>query len=306
MVVLILLICLVFNYSQAQNKKDQIENLTHQIDSLKIRVVSEQSQSVKKSFEIDSLKNQLKISNNKVLELLDGVSKLEYSLNQKTDSIKVLIEQSAWIFDSRKYDYTKDCIHYNYSIPYVHSSPFSDSINSLINIMIASLNFDDFGIDTEQINCKEQFKDWSVGLCPAPLFHETFLEKLEHKKYISIVYSVLNGYCGTTAPFLGHLSFNMRVSDRKQIEFNETVQAKEKLLLDVSNYYANTPFRDVFFENENYKFDIVESVKNLKINDLTFYFKNDKLYLIFWDGALTVYQETHEIPLPIYQEFMQL
>ena len=78
---------------------------------------------------------------------------------------------------------------------------------------------------------------------------------------------------------------NIRLSDYSTIEFVETKIGKEKLIEDVSNYYQSMPKINSDDYGQNWKYDVVKSISKWRIDDLTFYFDDNQLFLIFSDGA---------------------
>lgn len=300
----------------SQNKKDQIINLNARIDSLNNELDQEKKQVKEKLDEIYILKNQLTEANKKDRERITEITQLKVELNEKIDSIKILIEDNSWMFNCVEQHYTKECIQYEMLLPWITSSPFPDSINQKINNEISQIGFAEYipkiMNDTDcsqfknELDCNEEFKSWEVRVCDAPITYWSYMDKVEHKKYLSLVNQITIGACGTTAPAVGYLSFNMRMSDLTIIEFVETKHGKEKLIQDVTNYYINMPFDNDFYEGENYKYDVVTAIRKWKIDDLSFYFKNNKLHLIFSDNGAAVQNKIHEIPLPIFQDFLNL
>jgi hypothetical protein len=77
---------------------------------------------------------------------------------------------------------------------------------------------------------------------------------------------------------------------------------KNKLLYEIDSHLLKQPLIDQYGKS----YPILSEIENWDVNDLTFYFKNDTLRLIFVNGANGIENQTFDISLPKLQNYLNL
>lgn len=125
--------------------------------------------------------------------------------------------------------------------------------------------------------------------------------KIEQGKYLSILMVVryqAGGNWGNT----GYNSLNFL--GEKKIEIPTDQNVKKMLIKEIEEYLSQNPM--VGIDAEGIKYPIINEIQQWNIDDLTFYFKEDVLRLIFNNGAHGVWNQTFDFPLPRLQKYLNL
>ena len=324
----------------AQSKKEQIIDLNYKIDSLTLITQSNKEKIISLNFKIDSLvfsftdlkrnsdatisKQNVQISASVIAikELNIEVDVLKINLNKKNielDSIKkslelAKIEEERLFFDTINAKVTYNCYYYESDFPYIISSTTNDSIRKNINLLIREASFKIPSIMDNQDyksfrKCEEGDYNHITSLhlqhvtndgcdwCQSEFYSS--VTSIEQSNYISILFSVLY----TAGGNWGNKGYNsLNLKNNKIITIPNNLNVKKKLIEEVKDYLIYNPFNDT----DGKKYPILDEIQKWGIEDLTFYFKNNTLRLIFVNGAHGVWNQTFDIPLPKMQQYLNL
>ena len=311
----VLIIFILFvNLCFSQSKKKQIEILNRKIDSLNQRTIDFESQFLKTKSDLTDTKSLFeKLKENNEL-LFNEKNKLETELLKKSNLLNILQDSISLLrnntvkkllFDTIHSDIIHKCYYYSGEFPYIISSLQNDSIRKEINKLIqetcfkipsvmANQNYKDYrncglgDYDHKKDNCA-----WCIDE------FDSYLSNIENDKYLSILFRVGFSAGGNW----GHTGYNsINLKDGKIITIPNEINVKKKLMEEISDYFRDNPLVDI----EGNPYPIINEIKNWTISDLTFYFKENKLRLIFVNGAHGLWNQTVDVELPKLQGFLNL
>jgi hypothetical protein len=298
----------------SQSKKKQIELLNRMVDSLNQRAIDFENQFLKIKSDLTNTKslfenlkenNQLLIDENKKLETEFFIK--SNLLNILQDSINILRNNSSkkLLYDTIHSRIIHKCYYYDGDFPYIVSSPQNDSVRKEINKLIqetcfkipsvmSNRNYKDYR------NCSSgdyDHKNDPCGWCTNDF--QAFLSRIENDKYFSILFQVSFSAGGNW----GHTGYNsLNLKDGKIITIPNDLNVKKKFMEEISEYFKFNPLVDI----EGRQYPIIDEIKNWMMTDLTFYFKENKLRLIFVNGAHGLWNQTIDIELPRLQDYLNL
>ncbi|MDC1403624.1 hypothetical protein N8328_04390 [Crocinitomicaceae bacterium] len=315
----LLIFLLISTTSFAQNKKEQIEILNFRVDSLNTVLATTRDNSAKDiSILNDKIKKvrdeltNLQTSNNKLTKEND-ILKLDLGeLSKENDKLK--LGNSSWSFDTIHAKVTHSCYYYVSSFPYFISSTQNDSIRKKINSLIRETSFKipsimqngdyknfrkceegdynhliaEHGQHVLQSDC-----DW----CQSEFYSS--VENIEQSNYLSILMRV-DYEAGGNWRHSGYNSLNFK--NNKIITIPNSLSVKNKLIEEIKDYLLNNPLIDI----DGNKYPIINEIQQWNIDDLTFYFKNDSLRLVFVNDAHGVWNQTFDVQLPKLQQYLKL
>ena len=324
---LFLLMLLPFTYS-AQSKKKQIALLKYKLDSLNIVFVNLKNES---ELSISTLNSDLKksVSTNKTLssELencindkksvyeklnaeLTNVKKQKTKLTDELDSLSRLLEieknnKSIFKFDTIESEKTYTCYFYTSKYPHLISAPLSEAERLKINTLIKEMSFKVPAVmqnnDYKQYRkCEEGYYDNTNKSCDwcYERFHSQILS-IETDNYISILMQV-EFEAGGNWSNRGYNSLLLK--NNKVITIPSNQNTKNILISDIKKHLLKNPFID----NDNREYPILSEIQKWNIDDLTFYFKNNELRLIFNNGEHGYLNMDFDIALPQLQKMLNL
>ena len=103
-----------------------------------------------------------------------------------------------------------------------------------------------------------------------------------------------------TGDTVGYNSLNFK--NNKIITIPNSLSVKNKLIEEIKDYLLNNPLID----RDGNKYPIINEIQQWNIDDLTFYFKNDSLRLVFVNEAHGVWNQTFDVQLPKLQQYLKL
>ncbi len=313
-------LCLLISFnSHGQNKREQITILHFKIDSLNLCIDSLNELSNTK---IASLNREVQLLNTENKNLSYDLNQLEILTNQhKRNSDKLNKQLDSLISASKtiKYDtisasITHECYYYNSDFPYIISAPYSDESRIRMNSKIRDLSFRIPSIMQNEDykafrSCKEGDYNHTTALhdkhaaspdcdwCQS-LFHST-IEYVEQGRYFSVLMAV--GY--SAGGNWGHLGYNaITFKEGQVISIPTNPSVKSLLLAEIKEYLTKSPMID----RDGNPYPILKEIEKWDLSDLTFYFKNDTMHLIFNNGAYGIWNQTFDMPLPLLQRSLNL
>jgi hypothetical protein len=327
-------LCFISISINAQSKKVQISQLNFRVDSIQQTLNEERKKCEGSIYELNNqlskcnigmrdLKIELGIVNknlkNKLIEL-DGVNQIlenkTIELEKIAKSLELLkLKNSSWSFDTLRANDEHTCYYYESHFPYIISSSLSDTSRKNINEKIretsfkvpAVMNNEDYKsfrkCDEGDYNHSKPEHNQHViydecSWCQSSFFSDVM--NIEQSKYVSILMEV--GYqMGGNWSHQGYNSVNFKNNEIIKIPSNPSV--KNKLVEEIKEYLIKNPMID---EETGNKYPILNEIMPWSIDDLTFYFKNDTLRLIFSNGAHGNSHQILDIPLPKLQQHLNL
>jgi len=101
----------------------------------------------------------------------------------------------------------------------------------------------------------------------------------------------------------GHKGYNeLMMNGNKQIKIPSNASVKAQLMNEIRMYLDETPLIDI----DGFEYPIYDEINMHSIDDLTFYFKNNKLRIIYVNGAHGVWNQDFDIPLPRLRDHLKL
>jgi hypothetical protein len=127
----------------------------------------------------------------------------------------------------------------------------------------------------------------------------SIVKNIEQNNYLSILMVVEY----TAGGNWGHVGYNsLNFKNDKIITIPNSESIKNKLIEEIKDHLLYYPLIDI----DGNKYPILNEIAKWNIDDLTFYFKNDSLRLVFVNGAHGVWNQTFDIPLPKLQKYISL
>lgn len=222
-------------------------------------------------------------------------------------------ETEKYTFETIKDSVTFTCYYYKSEYPKINNSesknPNVENINNLIRdcsfqipAIMSNENYKNFrkcikGSYNNQkslhdLHVTNQDCEW----CKSEFYSEVLL--IEQKKYFSLLMQVEY----TAGGNWGSIGFNSLIlKDGKEITIPNNESVKKALMEDIKVYQSKNKFVD----RDGNNYSLVSEINKWTIDDLTFYFKNDSLMLIF-NGGYNVQNENFDIPLPKLQLFLSI
>jgi hypothetical protein len=303
----------------AQSKKEQIIELNVRVDSLlnSLTVLKNKSDVTiaKLNEQISICKTDIRNLNNELDYINKNLEKknIELDITRKSLELAKLVN-SSWFFDTIHVKVTHSCYYYESDFPYIISSTSNDSIRKKINKLIRETSFKIPAI--MQNEDYKNFRKCEEGdydhLIAAHNQHATNLEcnwcqsefyssvmNIEQSSYLSILMTVSYTAGGNWA-HVGYNSLNFK--NNKIITIPTSLSVKNKLIEEIKDYLLNNPLIDI----DGDKYPIINEIQKWNIDDLTFYFKNDTLRIVFVNGAHGLWNQTFDIPLPKLQQYLNL
>ena len=310
---LLLLLFLSSLTSFCQSKKEQIIQLNFKIDSLFNNLSSLKSVTDSTTRVLNGEIYRLIIQNATINNLFDSV---KYTLEKKKkelDSTKKILDSVynsgvKFKFDTINGSQTRACYYYFSDFPYLISSPYNDSTRKYINRLIKELSFSVPAIMQNQSykKFKECGNDYYYDKRTELNFQSEFNSKIlniEHGRYLSILMEVFY-YPGGGANW-GHKGLNsLNIKGDKIIIIPNNKKVKEMLISEINDYQKKTPMIESSYCGGVYQ--LSNQLIKWDITDLSFYFKNDTLRLIFNNGEHGLCNKNYDIPLPQLQNFLKL
>ena len=314
--ILILLMLIPFT-NNAQSKKKQIALLNYKLDSLNNAFINinsdlKKSASMNKnlSSELENCINDKKSVYEKLNAELTNVKKQKTKLTDKLDSLSRLLEieknnKSIYKFDTIESEKTYTCYFYTSKYPHLTSAPLSETERLKINTLIKEMSFKVpavmQNIDYKQYRkCEEGEYDNSNKNCDwcYNRFYSQILS-IETDNYISILMQV-EFEAGGNWSNRGYNSLLLK--NNKVITIPSNQNTKNILISDIKKHLLKNPFID----NDNREYPILSEIQKWNIDDLTFYFKNNELRLIFNNGEHGYLNMDFDIALPQLQKMLNL
>ena len=325
--VLFFIIVLPFTFN-AQSKKKQIALLNYKLDSLNnifinLKNASEltistlnsdlkKSASTNKNLnsELENCINDKKSVYDKMNTELTNVKKNKNKLTDQLDSLSLLLEikknnKSIFKFDTIECVKTYTCYYYTSNYPYLISSPFSEherlKINQLIKKMsievpaiMQGFNYKDYRkCELGEYEKSNETCDWCYNR------FNSEIKSIETENYLSILMKVQFEAGGNW----GHRGYNSLIlKNNMVITIPSNLSTKNMLISEIKNHLIKNPFLD----NENREYPILSEIQKWNIDDLTFYFKNNELRLIFNNGEHGNNNMDIDIALPQLQKLLNL
>ena len=296
--------------NNAQSKKEQIKKLNYQVDSLFNSI----DQLITKHEKASSILNE-ELTKAKINE-----TALKYELEKLTNKLEqITIQSNRLSIDTIEARETHTCYYYISRFPHIVSSQFDDTTRKKVNNLIRQISFMIPSVmqnrDYKKFrNCERgdynhteasheqhiiiSHESWLQGHSMQSEFFAT-IEHIEHYKYFSLLMRVQYEAGGNWA-HAGYNSLNLNNDEKIIIPTNPLV--KKMLLSEINEFLIKNPFTDESGGN----YPLVNEIQNWNIDDLTFYFKNDSLRLIFVNGDHGVFNQTFDIPLPKLQQYLNL
>jgi hypothetical protein len=303
----------------AQSKKDQIIQLNFKVDSLSncLSVLRNESDSM-----INVLNKNLSLSrlqsDNLQVELQhvnDQLQKRTIELDSVRKSLELLnLSRKIFVFDTIHSSKTYTCYYYRSDFPHIISSMMDDSIRRDMNRLIKDMSFkvpaimqnEDYKnfrrCEEGDYNHSTQLHDKHVTTqgcewCQSDFYSQVF--HIEQKNYLSIVMSV--GYsAGGNWGHIGYNALNMKGNEVVTIPDNQTV--RDIMLNEIEASLLKQPLIDL----DGNPYPILNEIRSWDIGDLTFYFKDNTLRLIFNNGALGIYNQDFDVALPRLQRHLKM
>ena len=161
------------------------------------------------------------------------------------------------------------------------------------------------GIDYKEFrNCD---KGWyngplhSDGGSGVPQHFESYIEHLEQGKYLSILMRV-NYLTGGNWGYGGYNSYNLNLENNLVVTIPNNSSVKNLLIEEINQYLIKSPMID----SEGNRYPIMSEIKRWEIDDLTFFFKNGNLRLIYQNADYGVWTQILDLPLPKLQKYLNL
>lgn len=209
---------------------------------------------------------------------------------------------------------THTCYFYDSRYPFFSNISSSDSAIQNLNNLVKEVSFKIPAIMQNENykmfrKCKEgvynnSFPEHSKHIlndecewCQSEFISD--VANLEQGKYFSLLMSVSYTAGGNWA-HLGYNSLNLK--DNKMITIPNNQATKNKLLYEIDSHLLKQPLIDQYGKS----YPILSEIENWDVNDLTFYFKNDTLRLIFVNGANGIENQTFDVSLPKLQNYLNL
>ncbi len=318
--VFILQLCFISIYANAQSKKEQINQLNFKLDSINQTLNEERKKSEVSIYELN---NQLSSCNMKLQDLNIELRELNQNVENKTielenisTSLELLkLKNNRWSFDTLRANDEHTCYYYEGHFPYIISSTLSDISRKKINEIIHETSFKVPAVMNNEDyknfrKCDEGDYNHSVpehnqhviydecSWCQSSFFSDVI--NIEQNKYLSILMSVEYQAGGNWA-HIGYNSVNFKNNEIITIPSNLSV--KNKFVEEIKEYLIKNPMID---DETGNKYPIINEIMPWSIDDLTFYFKNDTLRLIFSNGAHGNSHQILDIPLPKLQQHLNL
>ncbi len=209
---------------------------------------------------------------------------------------------------------THTCYFYESEFPYFLNSNNSDSIQSDLNDLVRKVSF-----KIPSIMQNENYKMFRA--CKEGDYNNSFSEhsnhvinnecdwcqsefvsnvaNLEQGKYFSLLMEVSYTAGGNWA----HLGYNtLNLKDGKLITIPNDQSAKKMLLNEIKSHLLKEPLIDGYGKS----YPIYGEIEKWAIDDLSFYFKNDSLRIIFVNGAHGIENQIFDISLPEFQTYLNL
>ena len=302
---------LIVYSNNAQSKKEQIEKLNYQVDSLLNSI-----DQIKNAHEKSSYILNEELTKSKINE-----KSLKYELEKLTNKLdQITIQNNRLSIDTIEAQETHTCFYYRSRFPHIVSSQLVDTTRKKVNNLIRQTSFMIPSImqntDYKKFrNCEQgdynhleashdqhitmSVDSWLEGDDYPQSEFFSDIEYIEHKKYFSLLMRV-HYEGGGNWVHIGYNSLNLENGNKIIIPTNPLV--KKMMLSEIHEFLIKNPFADP--DGRNYP--IVDEIQNWNINDLTFYFKNDTLRLIFVNGAHGLFNQTFDVPLPKLQQYLNL
>lgn len=222
-------------------------------------------------------------------------------------------ETEKYKFERIKDSVTHTCYYYKSEFPKIKVSesnnPSIEYINNLIRdcsfripAIMSNENYKNFRKCKQgSYNNQKSLHDLHVTnqdceWCKSEFYSEVLV--IEQKKYLSILMQVEYTSGGNWGS-VGYNSLLLKNDEVITIPNNESV--KKTLIEDIKEYQSKNKLVDI--DGNNYS--LFNEINNWDIDDLTFYFKNDSLMLIF-NGGYYVQNQNFDIPLPKLQLLLTL
>ena len=314
--VLFLLMLIPFT-NNAQSKKKQIALLNYKLDSLNNAFINinsdlKKSASMNKnlSSELENCINDKKSVYEKLNAELTNVKKQKTKLTDELDSLSRLLEieknnKSIYKFDTIESKKIFTCYYYTSKYPYLVSSPLNEPERLKINELIREMSFKVPAVMRDNDykkyrKCEEWYYNESNKICD--WCYENFyayIKNIEIDNYVSILMLVEFEAGGNWS----HRGYNsLLLKNNKVITIPSNQNTKNILISDIKKHLLKNPF----INNDNREYPILSEIQKWNIDDLTFYFKNNELRLIFNNGEHGNNNMDFDIALPQLQKMLNL
>jgi hypothetical protein len=222
--------------------------------------------------------------------------------------------KSDWSVDTLTAKVVHTCYYYYSHFPYIIKSPLSDTNRKKVNEKIREISFKVpaimSNVDYKSFrSCEEGDYNHLVAKHSQHVLNNecswcqsefsSSLEHIEQGKYLSVL-MLVSYSAGGNWVHLGHNSFNLNLKNNEVITIPSNSSVKNKLIEEIKVHLIKTPMID----SQGLKYPILNQIQKWNVDDLSFYFKNDSLRLIFTNEENGLFNQTLDIPLPKLQQYL--
>jgi hypothetical protein len=222
----------------------------------------------------------------------------------------------SWFIDTLETKEVHTCYYYQSLYPHIIQSSLSDSIRKKINHIIYKTAFTIPAImngqDYKQFrNCPEGDYNHKEAAFEGHVLNDvcdwcqsefdSYLIYIDANRYLSVHYEVLYTAGGNWG-HLGYNSFNYDLRNKCVVTIPSSPVVKNILIAELVNHFNVTPILD----QNSLPYPVVDEILKCDISDLTFYFKENNLRLVFSNEESGVWHQNIDIPLPKLQRYLKM
>ncbi len=263
----------------------------------------------KEKNKLDEISRHRKSSLTEIQNLFDTIQKLN-----KDNQIEYIKVKNSWKIDtlvaSAK---SSECYDLIPNYLKIKSAPIKNLLVSKVNLELEKFCFEfPILLNEEKNNIPNDCEDWNnYNLCNKPWSISNSIESIDTVLYLSVLQMVQFEFCGATWVFRGFNSINFDLKSGTEISLNENQHSKKILLDEIKHHFDQLNKKNDYFVspsgNHYIKFDeLSKKISIIPFNELTFYFKDGILMLLYYYYNDRWSNQTLIIPLPKLQKYLNL